>query len=228
MHIIRIKYIKGKQVKYISHLDTLRILDRCIRRSGIPVSFSKGFNPRPNMNFALPTSVGISSLCEFAEIELDTQINKNIFIKTLNDNLPEGIKILEAEYVWHGDADIPNLQKNKSLMSLVRQARYNIVLKFEILVDTNEINDVFNLGEMIVTKSSPKKTSDVDIKPMIIQYKISDLYEQDGLNLVDINVLCLAGSSDNLKPELIIDAIKKYANLDIYDYEIEKEEVILE
>lgn len=67
---IRIKYIKGEQVKYISHLDILRTLNRVLKRAELPVAYSQGYNPHPLVSFGLPLSVGVTSEAEYADIDL--------------------------------------------------------------------------------------------------------------------------------------------------------------
>ncbi len=52
--LIRVKYAKKDEVKYVGHLDTMRTFMRCLKRTQIPVSYSKGFNPRIQISFALP------------------------------------------------------------------------------------------------------------------------------------------------------------------------------
>ena len=69
-HIYRVKYTKGDSVKYISHLDFLRSVNRSFKRGKIPVKYSNGFNPHVLLNIALPCPVGVSSVCELLDIEL--------------------------------------------------------------------------------------------------------------------------------------------------------------
>ena len=56
-----LKYSRGEEVKYISHLDFVRMFHRAVRRAGLPMSYSHGFNPHPVMTVAMPLSVGVTS-----------------------------------------------------------------------------------------------------------------------------------------------------------------------
>ena len=85
---LRVKFIRGEEIKFISHLDLMRVFERALRRSEIPVAYSKGFNPHPQMVFGLPLSVGVTSQCEYADFKIEDNIEPNEFIQRLNDNLP--------------------------------------------------------------------------------------------------------------------------------------------
>jgi radical SAM-linked protein len=65
-----IKYTKEERVKYISHLDFLRLVQRAIRRADIPVAYSQGFNPHPRLSFASALAVGVTSEGEYLDIYL--------------------------------------------------------------------------------------------------------------------------------------------------------------
>ena len=62
-------FSKTGYIKYISHLDMLRLFKRAFKRTGIALEFSHGFNPHPKMGFAQPLSLGYTSLGEYIEFE---------------------------------------------------------------------------------------------------------------------------------------------------------------
>ena len=64
----RLRYEKTPAVRYISHLDFVRVLNRTVRRSGLPVTYTEGFNPHPVMMVAMPLSVGVTSEDEYIDI----------------------------------------------------------------------------------------------------------------------------------------------------------------
>ncbi|HOS50929.1 MAG TPA: TIGR03936 family radical SAM-associated protein, partial [Bacillota bacterium] len=71
---IRIKYGKVGPGRYISHLDTIRAVERAIRRMGLPVLYSEGFSPRPKMTFAAALQVGVGSVAEHMDVLLERGI----------------------------------------------------------------------------------------------------------------------------------------------------------
>jgi radical SAM-linked protein len=68
---IRIRYRKVGKVRFLSHRDLARVLERGVRRAGLPVAYSEGFNPHPKLHFGLAISVGHESLAEYLDVDLD-------------------------------------------------------------------------------------------------------------------------------------------------------------
>ncbi|MDL2289676.1 TIGR03936 family radical SAM-associated protein, partial [Clostridia bacterium OttesenSCG-928-F22] len=111
------KFTKEEPVRYISHLDIQRLFGRAFRRTDIPITYSKGFNPHPVLSFAMALPLGQTSSGEYMDIGLDAAVSTEEFIEKCNASLPQGIRILEARMV--GD-------KFPSLMSKVLLADYTI------------------------------------------------------------------------------------------------------
>lgn len=204
---IRVKYKKGEEVKYVGHLDTMRTFTRCLKRTSIPVSYSKGFNPRVRISFALPLGVGVTSGSEYFDLELEDRMNVDLFLGELNSTLPDGFRALSAEFP----------ENNKSLMSLVKEAIYEITIKDEI--DFKVVENLFNQDVILLEKTSKdKKNIDMkNIKPGVIDFNIDK-------NICTFHVI--AGSSNNLNPNSIIEAICKYVT-NIEDFEIHRKDLIL-
>ena len=125
MNKLRFCFSKGEDVKYIGHLDLIEVFDRAFRRAKMPLSFSSGFNPRPKLTFAHPLAVGITSIGEVGEIELENHMDPADFIAKMNNALPQGIRILSAEYV----------EETKSLMAQVVSSEYKVSLIGKELTD---------------------------------------------------------------------------------------------
>ena len=206
--IIRVKYKKKDEVKYVGHLDTMRTFMRCLKRTNLPLEYSKGFNPRIQISFALPLGVGVTSDSEYFDLELADRINKDLFIGELNSTLPDGFRIVEAFY--------PEDPK-KSLMSLVKEAIYSIKINEDI--DFDAIKELFEKEEIIVSKKSKDKKAEqsINIKSGIIDFKVEG-------NEVVFHVY--AGSNNNLNPASIIEAICKHVK-EIEDYDVCRKELIL-
>ena len=96
MQKIRIKYKKGEPVKFISHRDLMRAFQRALRRTGLPVAYSQGFNPHMKISWGNALKVGATSEGEQAEIQFDGWIKPNELKEALNANLPGGLEVLEA------------------------------------------------------------------------------------------------------------------------------------
>ncbi|HEY9059765.1 MAG TPA: TIGR03936 family radical SAM-associated protein [Pseudobacteroides sp.] len=178
MNSIRVKFIRGEEVKYISHLDMMKLFERAARRGNIPISYSQGFNPHPNMVFGLPLSVGVTSESEYADFELLNPIEPSEFSKLYNGNLPDGLKITEAM----------DKTTKSNIMATIAAADYEILVASNKKHDMDYINDVvgniMSKDGIFVSKESKRSKKDVDIRPMIYSLDIRFL---DGLENHDDN-----------------------------------------
>ncbi len=101
-----ISFEKGELVRHIGHLDLMRSMQRALRRSGLPIKYSKGFNPHIVMSFASPLSVGIWGKHELMDVSLEEEIPAGLFLTELNKNLPAA---LQAAQTWAVDDSYPPL-----------------------------------------------------------------------------------------------------------------------
>lgn len=206
MSNLRLKFLRGEEVKYISHLDLMKVFERALRRSGIPIAYSKGFNPHPEMVFGLPLSVGVTSEAEYADFELEEAIDPVDFISRLNSQLPKGLRVLEAREKF----------AKGNIMAAIILASYRI----SVIIDGNigknliedKIREFIERPSIVVKKETKSKVRDVDIKPMIHQLCVENSDEED---VFRINSLISAGSSANLKPELLYQAFADVSGLEI-------------
>ena len=123
------KYTKTGYLKYISHLDVLRFIQRSVKRAGINAKYSEGFNPHMKTSFAYPLSLGIESIGEYFEIELNENMEPDLFTEKMNLVMPEEMQIIKAEYS----------QNTESLMKRCAYARYLINIESDI--DENKLNE---------------------------------------------------------------------------------------
>ncbi len=91
--VITIEFTKNSWMRFISHLDLLRLFQRALRRAGIRVKLSEGFNPHSLIFFKRALKLGIESESEFADIVVSENVPLGEFKKRLDEQLPEGIRI---------------------------------------------------------------------------------------------------------------------------------------
>lgn len=96
---VKIKYKKGEEVKFISHLDLMRAFQRAIRRAGIPIAYSQGFNPHMKISWGKALKVGETSESEEAELTLEKFAKPKEILEKINKQLPKGLEIIEAYLV---------------------------------------------------------------------------------------------------------------------------------
>ena len=117
MQRLRIRFSRSEELKFISHLDIIRLWERALRRAHIALAYSEGFSPHPRISLAAPLSVGITSDVELMDVVLAGQVSPHWFTASVNRQLPPGISVLEAYLIAPA---VPSLQ------SQVRFARYEV------------------------------------------------------------------------------------------------------
>ena len=97
MKNVRIFYTKTGRMKFVSHLDMNRLMPRLIKRSGLPVWYTEGFNQHIYINYAVPLSLGFEGLYEIMDIRItDDEITPENIVKQLNSAAPDGIEFIRA------------------------------------------------------------------------------------------------------------------------------------
>lgn len=207
--MIRAKFTKVDDLKYISHLDLMRLFQRAFRRADIPMKYSEGFNPHPQFSLATALALGISSDGEYMDVELDRDIAPEEFMQRLNRILPNGIKILKA--VESND--------KKSLVPLIRWSAYIIGFTTKETMTNEqlnkEINSLLNKEELILTKEK-KKGKKVTIKQHNVRDRIKELFvlSNEDSSIV-LKTTLMTGSQGNLKPGELVELFKQYTRIEL-------------
>jgi radical SAM-linked protein len=92
---IRCRYTKSGRMRFASHRDFQRSLERAIRRAGIPIAFSGGFSPRPRISYANAAPTGAASQAEYIEIGLNRPCDPEVVRLEVSNALPDGFDIAE-------------------------------------------------------------------------------------------------------------------------------------
>ena len=117
MQRLRLRFSRGDEVKYISHLDLMRLWTRVLRRAGIALSYSEGFSPHPKISMAAPLPTGVTSQAELMDVYLQRTVSPHFLIRTAGRQLPKGIDLLEVQQIPLTDP---------SLQSQLRYAWYRV------------------------------------------------------------------------------------------------------
>ena len=163
---LRIKITKDAGIRFISHLEYVRTIERAIRRAKLPVAYSEGFNPHMKFSLASALGVGVTSEAEFVEIELAEEIDLPATMKKLAINLPTNIRILAADL-----ADT----KTDKLMAQAGGADYRVIVPCQTDCDWQAVVERFNTSESVLfQKPIPKgrgKTKEIEVKHFIDHLK---------------------------------------------------------
>ncbi|HEY94367.1 MAG TPA: DUF2344 domain-containing protein [Dehalococcoidia bacterium] len=117
MQRLRVRFTRGNALKFISHLDIIRLWERVLTRAGIRVAYSEGFSPHPRLSLAAPLAVGVTGESELLDVYTSDFVSPHWFADAVNKQLPAGISILGVQQIG---VTIPSLQ------SQVRQAEYRV------------------------------------------------------------------------------------------------------
>lgn len=196
-----IKFTKSEEIKFISHLDLMRTIQRIIRRSELPVEYSKGFNPHMSLSIAQPLSVGLYSEGEYLDLVLTEALKEEEVIERLNSASTTTIKFLNANSV----EIIENVKRLPQAMALLDGARYIVKLKLNSEDKVLEqIEVTLNEDKWEIVKKSKKGEKLTDIKPLVKEFK--HWIKDDELIL---NVLIATGSRENLSADLLVTYLKE-------------------
>lgn len=201
---IRIRFSKTGAMKFVGHLDLLRYFQKAFRRAGFQLKYSKGFNPHQDMSFASPLAIGYTSDAEYVDIGIVDELNPEEAIDRLNLTMAEGILITGWKIL--GD-------NSKNAMSIVHAAGYIIELResFGLKHDLiKTIDDFYQQDEILIMKKSKSSETITDIKSSIFNIK--------GISDNSIKLQIATGSVLNLKPELVMQAICKYLEIEHIDF----------
>ena len=211
--LVRIKYSKLGDISYISHLDIIKLMERIVRRTGLKLSYSEGFNPHPKTAFSPALQLGVQSHCEYLDMEFDEAVEEDLLIQKLNEKTVEGINFIEAKILT---------DKVDSLVAFITHSRYEIAVDEEdenkISKIISAINKINNTNEMLLTK----KTKKGNIKEYNVKEYIGTIdfeRKSDGLSIfVDI----CSGSVKSINPKKIIELVESLEDLSGIEYDLIK------
>ncbi len=128
---------QGKAI-FFSHLTLMNVFEKALSRTGIPLKFTEGYNPKPKLEFAQPLSLGMSSIEELAGIEIRQRIQPESFVDLLNTRLPSGFEILHAVFI----PDPADGRKHRSLMNLYAGSDFKVSLLDTSAEDTHRLQSM--------------------------------------------------------------------------------------
>lgn len=190
----RLLFEKTGNAVWISHLDLMRVFQRAFRRAGLLLKHSQGFTPRAIVSIALPLSVGVESVCELLDFELED--GGMVTPRQLNEKLPEGIRVLQV---------LDGARKIKELTHL----------KAEILMEYDRgcpsgleqaLKDFYAQDQLIMEKHSRKGNTQTDLMPMLRSFSLRPVDE----NTMQMEVVVCA-QNPALNPQLLVSALELYA-----------------
>ena len=188
---------KSERVRHIGHLDIQRAVQRGLRRSGLPVAYSNGFNPHILVSFASALSTGAAGLREIMDVKMAQEVTPEEFLTRMNTAMPPEMQLKQARAV---DDRYP------ALMASLRAGMYEIILRDEALAQVliPAIGPMMAQPEIQVPRKTKSGIRDVDMKPPI--------YALRGEGTKIFATLMLT-ERESCKPAMIIEGLKRAAGL---------------
>ncbi|MEW6423591.1 MAG: TIGR03936 family radical SAM-associated protein [Bacillota bacterium] len=197
----RVQFSKDGPARFLSHLDLVRTFERAVRRAGLPVAFSQGFNPHPRFSFAAPLPVGVAGEQEYLDIELEQNISpKEIFFR-LSGVSPAGLQIKEVR---------PLEDNSPSLMAALEKAGYEVEAELSEAVTNAALQkNIRSFLALEVVNAAKKKKGELktrNIRPGI--YRLRGKAEE---KRVVLEMELQAGSAGYVRPEEVWQSfVEKY------------------
>ena len=186
---IRVKYSKGKPLRFLTHLEVVSAIRQAVRRASLPVCMSSGFSPQPKISFGPPLAVGYTSNCEIFDMEMFRRIGSDEVEKALSSSMPPVLGIISA-------SSVPVVSKSVEL--LVNVAKYSVPVGVSVSIAEQKIKDFFSAKEFLIERITDKSRRTIDVRPLMIYMKHSD---------GKIEMLLRFGPQKTAKPDVIIQKV---------------------
>ena len=189
---------KTERLRHIGHLDIMRAMQRALRRSGMPVSYSKGFNPHILLTFASALSVGAAGECEIMEANLDEDVTPEAFITAMNQALPPEMRLTSARIID---------ERRPASMAMVQAASYDIRVLDETAAD--KICGIFpfflDQKEIITDRKTKSGIKPCDIRPLLLETTMEGVH---------IHALMTLTETLSCKPAMLMNALCAFAGIE--------------
>ena len=192
----RILFSKTGDAIWISHLDLMRLFQRAFKRAGLSLKHTQGYNPRPSVSIALPLSVGVESVRELLDFELDgMQVSNEEILERLNAVLVDGIFVLSVYDDGRKIKDLTHLHCAATL-------EYDRCLPADA---EEKLKALFERDSLLVEKKSKNGTKEQDIIPMMR----NTVVERFDAHSIQIRSM-IACQNPSMNPMQIVTAVERY------------------
>ena len=192
----RLLFEKTGDAVWISHLDLMRLFQRAFKRADLHLTHTQGFNPRPSVSIALPLSVGVESVCELLDFDLeDENVALCDIADRLNAVLVNGVQVKQA---YEDGKKLKHLAYLDALLTL----EYDNGVPHGA---SDAITRLFNQESLPVLKKGKNGATDQDIIPMIksVTVEVAD----EHVLTISARICC---QNPSLNPMLLCNAVERH------------------
>ena len=213
MKKLRLALNKGEKLRFLSHLDYAQAVERMIRRAGIKMAYSEGFNPHMKISFSSALALGVTAAAEYIDMDVLESI-----MERLNRVAPPGLEVL-------GGKEMP--EKVKKMMAICNFAIYEVTGPVtDEHADWDALLKSFNEAtEISYEKVTPKKTRTIDVKEFVKEPIVASV--KDGMVTLTMGIGIYPQGT--IKPSEVWNLGRDQYNWPITtDYEIHRKAIMVE
>ena len=176
MQRLRVKFARGAEIEYISHLDVMRAWERALRRATIPLAYSHGFHPQPRIALAAPLPVGVTSEGELMDVFLCQRLQPREFLNKVRPQLPPGLEILDVR-------EVP--LEEPSLQSRVRFADYRADIRSDLpgWEIEERVRQLLEATEVLGERRREGKVRRYNLRPLVERLVVESWNESKRLRM---------------------------------------------
>ena len=196
MQRLRLRFGRGEEVKFISHLDIIRSWERAFRRAQIPVAYSQGHTPHPRILVAAPLAVGVTSEAELMDVYLSRRMPPQALMMMVKLQLPAGFDVLDVREVGLAT---PSLQSCLVYAEYASQAGPAISEQWV----RDAISSLLQMKELPWHHSRGSEVHHYDLRALILDLWLVGRYGR--LCTLGMRLRCGVGGSG--RPEQVVSAM---------------------
>ncbi len=189
---LRIVFSKGGMLTYTSHLDLARAWERSLRRAGIPLAYSQGFNPRPKLQLAAALPLGHTGAAELLDVQLEKPMSVRDFGRALVPVLPAGLIVSQVRQI---------MIKEAALQTQIVSAEYRVAVEWNESAEQVEVR----IGQMLTATEllQERRGRQYDLRPLIERLWLERI---DG-DEVELGMQLAARAGATGRPEAVLKAL---------------------
>ena len=193
---LRITFSKGRQLKYISHLDLALTWTRALRRAGVPLAYSQGYNPQAKTQLASGLPLGYTGAAEVLDVIFTDRMAPEEFIGCVDPTLPEGLSIASAE-------EVP--LKAPSPQSALRQAVYRVTVETSLTeVELNRrVANLIASDQLEQQRVRKGRVEAFDLRPLVDDVRLEAIGDGQAVFFMRLS----AGQHGNVRPDAVLAAL---------------------
>jgi radical SAM-linked protein len=156
----RITFATQRTLAYVSVLELGKIWERSLRRAGMPLKYSQGYNPRPKLNFAAPLPVGCGSEADLLDVSLEAPVDPEMMVAALTGAVPPDLSVIDVRTVPEDDAALSEQLVATEYRVWLREASQEAV--------QSAITDFLDSPSMLLPKRGRKYHGKTyDLRPLV-------------------------------------------------------------